>query len=117
MIEERQQATYKEKKYPPLNLACTYAQLVEWIRQEYPLAVLFKADGNAFDVYLPSEEFRNQAKRIFPAFEVEKSVQLSLTSFIRFEILSDNPLILEGVHYHVIENSPEIEKFKSFVTW
>lgn len=115
MIEETQQPKIKGINYPVLTLTCTYTDLIEWIAKKYPFALIEDVElveRKTFDVYLPSESQLVWAKTESYNNDKLKKAYLHVLSFVRFEILNNNPLTLSSTYY----GRPK-ERINNFIEW
>ena len=111
---EKKKLTWEEammrKERCALNLDCSYREFVDWVKQKYPNALL-EETGNAFELYLPSDGYIEEIKRILP--KVNTKTRIKMLGFFRFEILSSKPLSLEGTLYTII--GTDEPKYSNFI--
>lgn len=109
---------HKERKYPQLNLTRTYPELIDWIKQEYQLCLIKKSDENiilAIDIYLMDRSSIEFLEETFPDEKIKVIDNFISSSFVRFEIVKTDPLILAPTHYYRTENSIPYNKAKHLV--
>jgi hypothetical protein len=91
-----------------LDLTCTYKEFIEWVKQKFPLAILDEY-GETLEIRLPSKEYNERVEREFSGIPSMKKI----ISPIRFEVVSSNPLRLEGTYSWSFDKDKN--KFRDFI--
>lgn len=99
MEDNRKELEYHTTEYL-LNLTCTYKEFIEFVEKKFPNSIIDDEDGEPLEIRLPSDQWASWRERTFPGIK-PKIVNALFFSYIRFEVLSRNPLDLKGTHYWI----------------